>query len=81
MGGEVFDFMARERFSEELARFYFREILNGLSYLHQNGVAHRDLKLENLLFSKDFTLKIADFGHSKSTKLIWGGKTFTRKGT
>jgi serine/threonine protein kinase len=44
-------------------------------------VAHRDLKLENLLFSGDFILKIADFGHSKSVSDIQGGKTFTFKGT
>ena len=38
--------------------------MHGLSYCHEQGVAHRDLKLENLLLDKDFRLKIADFGLS-----------------
>jgi serine/threonine protein kinase len=32
--------------------------------MHQKGYAHRDIKLENLLLSEDYTLKIADFGFS-----------------
>lgn len=49
-------------FNEDEAFFYFMQLLNGLSHLHQNGFAHRDLKLENLLVTSDYTLKIADFG-------------------
>jgi aurora kinase, other len=36
----------------------------GLAYLHNLGIIHRDIKLENTLFSSDGTLKIADFGLS-----------------
>jgi serine/threonine protein kinase len=35
-----------------------------LAYLHSLSVIHRDIKLENTLFSADGTLKIADFGLS-----------------
>jgi serine/threonine protein kinase/tetratricopeptide (TPR) repeat protein len=38
------------------------EIADGLAYAHQQGVIHRDLKLENILISTDGQPKIADFG-------------------
>lgn len=42
---------------------YFRDILKGLLYLHEEaGVVHRDIKPENLLISNDNKIKIADFG-------------------
>jgi [calcium/calmodulin-dependent protein kinase] kinase len=44
---------------------YFRETCVGLSFLHANGVAHRDLKPDNLLKKTDGTVKITDFGVSE----------------
>jgi 5'-AMP-activated protein kinase, catalytic alpha subunit len=62
-GGELFDYVAMTgRFEEPLARLYFRQLIDGLDYVHQNGVTHRDLKPENILFDHLFNLKIADFG-------------------
>mmetsp|Transcript_13962 Transcript_13962/g.11935 ORF Transcript_13962/g.11935 Transcript_13962/m.11935 type:complete len:319 (-) Transcript_13962:243-1199(-) len=46
---------------EKLARTYFHQLVNGLEYLHKNGCAHLDLKLQNLLLGEDYNLKIADF--------------------
>ena len=40
----------------------FKQLIQGLNYLHSNGIAHRDIKLENLLLTKDSKLKITDFG-------------------
>jgi serine/threonine protein kinase len=44
-----------------------RQIARGMAYLHsqKNPVMHRDLKCSNVLVSKGFTLKIADFGESR----------------
>jgi len=53
-------------FSEEMARFYFRQLIISLEYLHNQGYAHRDLKPENLLFGKNYNLKLADFGFAKA---------------
>jgi serine/threonine protein kinase len=49
------------QFDELLARTYFHQLIAGIEYLHQNGVYHLDLKLENLLLGQAFQLKIADF--------------------
>jgi len=49
-GGELFDFIANSgKFSEKVARYYFKQLLEGLDFCHTKGIAHRDLKPENLL--------------------------------
>ena len=62
-GGELFDFVALGgRLSESTARHFFKQLMDGLKYMHDNGYVHRDLKPENLILDKDFTLKVSDFG-------------------
>ena len=43
-------------------RILFRNILEGISYMHKHNIAHRDLKPENILLGSDMNPKIADFG-------------------
>ena len=55
-------------YSEADARGCFAQLLAGVSYLHAHGIAHRDLKLENLLLETpgDIThIRIVDFGLAK----------------
>ncbi|KAK9095048.1 hypothetical protein Scep_026517 [Stephania cephalantha] len=68
-GGELFDRMCTAgRFSEDEARFFFQQLISGVSYCHSMEICHRDLKLENVLLDGNVTprLKICDFGYSKS---------------
>ncbi|GMH34700.1 hypothetical protein BSKO_02561 [Bryopsis sp. KO-2023] len=69
-GGELLDaVLERGQYSEADARLCFAQLLEGIAYLHSKGVAHRDLKLENLLLVNrdDITnIKIADFGLAKT---------------
>lgn len=68
-------------FEERYARRLFQSLITGLNFMHTNGVVHRDLKPENILLTSDFTLKIADFGHSKRIQEMIDFKTQTQKGT
>lgn len=43
----------------------FKQLIQGVAYLHKHGIAHRDIKLENLLITKDSKIKITDFGVSE----------------
>lgn len=68
-GGELFDRICMAgRFSEDEARYFFQQLVSGVSYCHSIEICHRDLKLENTLLdgSPMPRLKICDFGYSKS---------------
>lgn len=54
--------------SVESARFIAAEILNGLEYMHAQGVVYGDLKPENILIHKSGHIKLADFGSSRFTR-------------
>jgi serine/threonine protein kinase len=49
-------------FSESLTAIYMTQVLEGLRYLHEQGVLHRDIKGANILTTKNGLLKLADFG-------------------
>ena len=49
-------------FQERLVAFFASQVLQGLKYLHSQGIVHRDIKGANLLTTKEGTVKLADFG-------------------
>ncbi|CAI2363815.1 unnamed protein product [Moneuplotes crassus] len=66
-GGEFFYHLSRNgKLDEEIARFYFCEVLLALEYLHNNGVIYRDLKPENILLDIEGHVVLTDFGLSKT---------------
>ncbi|KAK1407801.1 hypothetical protein QVD17_39428 [Tagetes erecta] len=64
-GGELFDTIASKgKLSESDGRKLFQQLIDGVTYCHDKGVYHRDLKLENVLVDAKGNIKISDFGLS-----------------
>mmetsp|Transcript_16589 Transcript_16589/g.24802 ORF Transcript_16589/g.24802 Transcript_16589/m.24802 type:complete len:454 (-) Transcript_16589:75-1436(-) len=74
LGGELFDRLDEQpnyHYKEEQCANLILQIVSAVQYLHAQGIVHRDLKLENFLFTKpdsDSDLKMIDFGLSKHLK-------------
>jgi NIMA (never in mitosis gene a)-related kinase len=66
------------KISEDLIWSWFVQIIQGLKYLHDNKIMHRDLKCANVFLTKDGTLKLGDLNVSKIVKM---GLVYTQTGT
>jgi len=64
----------RNGVNEEQVAGWFRDICEGLGYIHSKGVVHRDVSLDNILIGADGHAVISDFGIAKIT-----GETYRRK--
>ncbi|EGR50235.1 SMAD/FHA protein kinase [Trichoderma reesei QM6a] len=73
--GELFNYIVRkQKLSEDETRKLFRQLFQGVKYLHDRNIVHRDIKPENiLLVDQDLHVKLADFGLAK----IIGEESFT----
>ena len=65
-GGELFDVLQEhDKFSQEEARTYFFQMLEGIEFLQRAGICHRDMSLENLLTDEENNVVVViDFGMS-----------------
>ncbi|XP_030259793.1 serine/threonine-protein kinase PLK3 [Sparus aurata] len=53
---------ARHTLTEPEVRYYLKQIISGLKYLHSRGILHRDLKLGNFFVNENMELRLGDFG-------------------
>ena len=69
-GGDLFDRVVKKgKYTEEEAKGLMRQLFDAISYLHAQGIAHRDLKLENIMLvsqDNDVDIKVTDFGLAKT---------------
>jgi len=71
LGGDLFDRLHEQpgmHYREAQSACLIKQMLSAVRYLHSKGIVHRDLKLENFLFTSkaaDSELKMIDFGLSK----------------
>ncbi|CAE6450201.1 unnamed protein product [Rhizoctonia solani] len=70
-GGDLYAAIKRGGMSPSEVECCFKQVLQGVEYLHSQGVAHRDIKPENLFFNQHGHLKIGDYGASTVYRLPW----------
>ena len=65
--GELFNYVLKinKKFSEDISRKLFYDLIKAVETCHKCGIIHGDIKLENILLSSNFNIKLIDFGFSK----------------
>jgi serine/threonine protein kinase len=75
--GELYSFIEHtDRMEEPMVRYILDQLLEGMRYLHSNGIVHRDIKPENLLINKKGRIIIADFSFATRMKEVDGDGIF-----
>ena len=78
--GDLLSFIRkRNKLNETSAKIIFKQIIEGLKYIHKKKIIHRDIKLDNILIDLTNTIKICDFGVSR--KIEKGNLIYERCGT
>ncbi|MGH8741007.1 MAG: protein kinase domain-containing protein [Burkholderiales bacterium] len=69
-GGDLQKRLAGKALAPDQSLRMFRELMMALGEIHEQGVLHRDLKPQNLMFRNDGSLAIVDFGIAKHIDAI-----------
>ena len=68
-GGDLLQYVRKRRkLNENVAKYLFKQIIEGIGYIHSKNIVHRDIKLDNILLDNKGHIKIADFGVGKHAK-------------
>ena len=57
-GGHLYSLAKKAKFSEEVCRYYCRQICDVVGSIHKEGLAHGDIKLQSFLVDKNYNLKV-----------------------
>ncbi|XP_051255114.1 ribosomal protein S6 kinase-related protein isoform X5 [Dicentrarchus labrax] len=78
--GDLYTYwLLKGQFGEDEVQLFAAELGSALGFLHDLGIMHRDIKMENVLLSDQGHLRLSDFGLSRRLKR--GGRAFTICGT
>lgn len=66
--GELFNYILKikKSFPEDISKKIFYDLLKAVEVCHGCGITHGDIKLENILLSSNYTIKLIDFGFAKN---------------
>ena len=66
--GDLANFLKNKPLKEKFCCKYTRQLADGLKYLIENNILHRDLKPQNILLTDEYNIKIADFGFARKVE-------------
>jgi serine/threonine protein kinase len=68
--GELYNYtlLLKKKFSEDISRKIFFDILKAVETCHKCGISHGDIKLQNILLNSNFNIKLIDFGFARNIK-------------